>query len=73
LNRWRIPDWLEQKVIARDRRCIYCGLEFVPDSPRRFRPSWEHIVNDARLITPENIARYCLQREQGHERSSRLA
>ena len=73
VNRWHIPDWLEKEVIARDRRCIYCGAAFAPDSPRRFRPYWEHIISDVRIITPENIARCRLQREQGDQGSGRLA
>jgi hypothetical protein len=24
------------------------------------RPSWEHIVNDAKIVTAENIARCCI-------------
>ena len=60
MNRWKIPDWLEQEVIERDRSCIYCGVAFGL-SEARFgsRPSWEHIVNDAGIITRENIALCC--------------
>lgn len=61
MNRWNIPEWLERSVIARDHRCVYCGVEFLPSNPiKRRRPSWEHIVNDARIITLENIARCCV-------------
>lgn len=61
MNRWNIPDWLEREIVERDRRCVYCGVEFTPGSPTRHqRPSWEHIVNDARIITRENIARCCI-------------
>jgi hypothetical protein len=61
LNRWNIPVWLEREVIERDHRCVYCGIEFVAENPtRRFKPSWEHIVNDARIITRENVARCCI-------------
>ena len=61
MNRWNIPDWLEREVIERDRCCVYCGVEFTAQSPsRRDRPSWEHIINDARIITRENIARCCV-------------
>jgi 5-methylcytosine-specific restriction endonuclease McrA len=60
MNRWNIPDWLERAVIERDRCCVYCGVHFkVKSASRRDRPSWEHIVNDARIITRENIARCC--------------
>ena len=61
MNRWNIPDWLEQEVLERDRRCIYCGTGFTAQTARqRDRPSWEHIINDARIITRENIARCCV-------------
>ena len=60
-NRWGIPDWLEREVLARDAACIYCGVRFrQSDAPRRSRPSWEHIVNDARITTRENIALCCI-------------
>lgn len=60
MNRWNIPNWLENEVIARDRQCIYCGVSFesAPES-RGAKPTWEHIVNDARIINRENIARCC--------------
>jgi hypothetical protein len=61
MNRWNIPSWLEQEVIARDKKCVYCGVDFsIPSPPRGLKPSWEHIVNDERIITPENIARCCI-------------
>ena len=61
MNRWNIPDWLEREVTERDRCCIYCGVEFVSPAPTRSRaPSWEHIINDARIVTRENIARCCI-------------
>ena len=61
MNRWNIPPALEQEVLARDRHCIYCGISFaVPPGPRRARRSWEHIVNDARLVNLENIALCCI-------------
>lgn len=60
-NRWGIPRWLEQEVLERDRACVYCGIMFGQlDAPRRTRPSWEHIVNDASIITRENIALCCI-------------
>jgi len=55
MNRWNIPDWLEREVLGRDLRCVYCGVEFGP-----VKSSWEHIVNDASIVTPENIARCCV-------------
>ncbi len=61
MNKWNIPNWLETEVIERDRQCVYCGVEFNLANPtRRSRPSWEHIVNDARIVTRENIARCCI-------------
>jgi len=61
LNRWNIPESLEREIIESDRRCVYCGVPFAAQrESRRSRPSWEHIINDARLITRENIARCCI-------------
>jgi hypothetical protein len=61
MNRWNIPDWMEREVIERDRCCVYCAVEFTAQSTsRRDRASWEHIINDARIITRENIARCCI-------------
>ena len=61
MNRWSIPDRLETEVTQRDRCCVYCGVTFGEQgASRRDRPSWEHIVNDAKIITPDNIARCCI-------------
>jgi hypothetical protein len=61
MNRWMIPSWLERAVIERDRSCVYCGVSFVGTAAARgARPSWEHIVNDARIVTVENIALCCI-------------
>ena len=60
MNRWNIPEWLESEVVARDRQCIYCGVSFEPvGESRGSKPTWEHIVNDARIVNRENIARCC--------------
>jgi hypothetical protein len=59
VNRWRIPAWLESAVRERDTSCIYCRVEFVDDGPHGKRASWEHIVNDMRIVTLENIALCC--------------
>lgn len=59
MNRWRIPAWLESEVRERDKRCVYCLVKFVSEAPHAKRPSWEHIINDARIITAENIALCC--------------
>ena len=61
MNRWNIPSWLEQEAVERDQRCVYCGVSFESKHPpRRDAPSWEHIVNDASIITRENIVRCCV-------------
>ena len=61
MNRWGIPQWLEAEVIGRDGRCVYCGSSFAGlDGPRRSRASWEHIINDAQIVTRENIALCCI-------------
>ena len=61
MNRWNIPGWLELEVLARDTQCIYCGVGFAATAmERRGRPSWEHIINDAKIVTRENIARCCM-------------
>ena len=61
MNRWNIPGWLERAVIERDGCCVYCGVQFSAQrASRRGAPSWEHIINDARIVTLENIARCCI-------------
>jgi hypothetical protein len=63
MNTWSIPDWLEHEVRARDKKCVYCGVEMLPKvprgSPRKAVATWEHIINDERIITRENIALCC--------------
>jgi 5-methylcytosine-specific restriction endonuclease McrA len=59
-NKWNIPDWLENEVRQRDKTCVYCGVEFTPASiSKKTTASWEHIINDAKIITRENIALCC--------------
>jgi hypothetical protein len=60
MNRWNIPNWLEIAVLERDKSCIYCRIIF-SDEPQSFREhrSWEHITNNAKIITLENIALCC--------------
>jgi hypothetical protein len=61
VNRWNIPKSLEAEVLERDTSCVYCGVDFAqPASFRGSKPSWEHIVNDAKIITRENIVRCCM-------------
>ncbi len=61
MNRWNIPVWLEREVSERDSGCVYCRVAFSWQSAfRSGRPSWEHIINDIRIITRENIVRCCI-------------
>ena len=64
MNRWNIPEWLEKEVKTRDKFCVYCGVEMVDKRPtggsRKSVATWEHIINDASIITRENIARCCV-------------
>ena len=63
MNRWGIPVWLEEVVKARDKACVYCGVQMIEKTPqggsRKAAATWEHIINDASIVTPENIARCC--------------
>lgn len=60
MNKWNIPDWLEREVKDRDGNCVYCHVEFDGSNvTRKSIATWEHIVNDARIINRENIARCC--------------
>lgn len=58
MNKWDIPHWLEVEVRNRDTHCVYCGIKFNKES-RKDTATWEHIVNDARIITRENITLCC--------------
>lgn len=59
-NPWGIPNWLEAEVRARDTCCVYCRVIFTPAKiSKRSAASWEHIINDAKIITRENIALCC--------------
>jgi hypothetical protein len=60
MNTWNIPDWMEKMILERDLACVYCHVEFAHATSRRERPTWEHIVNDARIVTLGNIARCCM-------------
>ncbi len=64
MNRWDIPDWLEEEVRERDKVCVYCGIQMVdrmpPDGSRKAVATWEHIINDVSIVTRENIARCCV-------------
>ena len=64
MNHWGIPDWLEEEVKERDKACVYCGIQMIeqmpPRAPRKTVATWEHIINDASIVTRENIARCCV-------------
>ncbi len=60
-NGWKIPNWLEKEVRERDTVCVYCRVEFtLAKVSRKSSASWEHIINDAKKITSENIALCCI-------------
>ena len=63
MNRWGIPNWLETEVRARDTVCVYCRIPLVEtaaaNGSRKSVATWEHIINDASIVTRENIARCC--------------
>ena len=63
MNKWGIPEWLEREVRQRDKNCVYCGIPMLEspaaDGSRKSVATWEHIINDARIVTRENIARCC--------------
>jgi 5-methylcytosine-specific restriction endonuclease McrA len=57
-NQWGIPKEVEDAVLKRDLRCVYCGCEFGVE--RAKKRSWEHIINDVTIATIENIALCCV-------------
>lgn len=57
-NAWGIPLNIEELVLERDKRCVYCGCEF--GTERAKKRSWEHIINDIRITTLDNIALCCV-------------
>jgi len=51
-NSWNIPKWLEKEIRERDKVCVYCGKAFTATkASRKSSSSWEHIINDAKLVT----------------------
>ena len=59
-NNWNIPQQLEKEIRARDQVCVYCGVEFTPSKiSKKTAASWEHIINDAKIITRDNITLCC--------------
>lgn len=62
MNRWNIPEWLEKEVIARDKNRIYCGVRItkkIKNGSRKNIATWEHIINNEKIITRKNIALCC--------------
>lgn len=63
MNNWGIPDWLEKEIKERDKICVYCGIEMIekmhPNKSRKAMATWEHIVNNQKIITRDNIVRCC--------------
>ena len=57
MNNWGIPEWLEKEVRERDKACVYCGIQMIektpPRAPRKAVATWEHIINDESIITPD--------------------
>lgn len=58
MNKWNIPEELEIEIRNRDKVCVYCGSEFGEE--RKTKASWEHIINNAKIITRKNIALCCV-------------
>lgn len=60
-NRWGIPKEVENFVIERDKKCVYCGVEFsTSENNRKNKKSWEHIINDIKLNGADNITLCCV-------------
>lgn len=59
MNQWGIPPELESVVLIRDKKCVYCHCSF-SKKERKTIASWEHIINDVKITTFENIARCCV-------------
>jgi hypothetical protein len=62
VNRWNIPDGLEEKIRKRDKLCVYCHVELKDYSHapgvQKNKATWEHIDNDD-LRSVTNIVRCC--------------
>ncbi|QDV54612.1 hypothetical protein Mal33_05670 [Rosistilla oblonga] len=63
MNSWGIPLDMETAIRERDQACVYCGIAFLKadanGGSRKRVATWEHIENDARIVTLENIALCC--------------
>ena len=59
-NNWNIPNKLEEKVRARDKNCVYCHVKMKTSGvSSKTRATWEHIDNNEKNISKENIALCC--------------
>lgn len=59
-NSWNIPADMEKEIRERDKVCVYCGNEFQSHKvSAKASASWEHIINDASIVTRENICLCC--------------
>jgi len=63
MNRWKIPAHVEEIVLHRDKKCVYCRVAFkkyVRATGRRIAiATWEHIDNNVRNKKADNIALCC--------------
>ena len=63
MNLWNIPKILEEEIRAGDKACAYCGVSIIKSASRgesrKAVATWEHIINDATIVTRENIALCC--------------
>lgn len=58
-RKWGISKELAQKIIQRDTKCSYCGKIFTPNPNNKDKPTWEHVINDLKIITYQNIVLCC--------------
>ena len=59
-NRWGIPKEVEEIVLKRDNTCVYCGISFIDfDQNKKTKKTWEHIINDIKINSADNIALCC--------------
>ena len=59
-NNWNIPAWLENRYVSEiSTVCIVVQNSRLQKFPKKTAASWEHIINDAKIITTENIALCC--------------
>lgn len=77
MNRWGIPDWLEEEARERDKACVYCGIQMVESvcygGPRQAAATWEHIIHEASAVTREDIAPILRRATQVKAQRSSLA